>query len=405
MVTDKPTPDVGSRVEAVARGADPQAVALALRADRESILQRWLQTVRRQPFHEARPDRAVADHIPALFDAVTGLRERAAESGDDMLAPRDDPAVAGTARAHATMRFEQGLGPVAVATEFRILRQEIGRALAAHLDDDMPTTDVVRTITVVNDALDGAIMLALASLTERIESLREEFLATTLHDVRQPVTLIEASLVLAGRWVREGDPDPDRLTATLDSALFATEEMVAVIDTLGDASRVALGALDLKTEPTQLGVVLEQVLELVDPVNRARIRANVERDLVGNWDPAAIRRVLTNLVSNALKYSRGEGPIDITGRAERGSVVLSVADRGIGLLPEEMTVLFQRYGRADGGRQRRIAGLGLGLYASRGLVEAHHGRIWLESAGRDLGTTASIELPMMTDTVDAEIDM
>lgn len=400
---DKPTPDVGSRVEAVARGADPQTVALALRKDRESILQRWLQTVRRQPFHEARPDRAVTDHIPALLDDVTALLERSAESGDDMLAPLDDPAVAGTARAHATMRFEQGLGPVAVATEFRILRQEIGRALGGHLHDDMPTTDVVRTITVVNDALDGAIMLALASLTERIEALREDFLAATLHDVRQPVTLIEGSLVLAGRWVRDGDPDRDRLTATIDSALFATQEMAAVIDTLGDASRVAIGALDLKDEPTQLGVVLEQVLGLLDPVKRSRITANVERDLVGNWDPNVIRRVLTNLVSNALKYS--EGPIEITGRAERGSAVFSVADRGIGLLPEEMQVLFQRYGRADGGRQRGIAGLGLGLYASRGLVEAHGGRIWLESPGRDLGTTAFLELPLMADVVDPEIDL
>ncbi|HUG30068.1 MAG TPA: HAMP domain-containing sensor histidine kinase [Candidatus Limnocylindria bacterium] len=264
---------------------------------------------------------------------------------------------------------------------------------------------MVRTITVVNDALDGAIMLALASLTERIESLREEFLATTLHDVRQPMTLIQASLVLARRWLGHDDPDRDRLTATIDSALFASQEMVAVIDTLGDASRVALGALDIETEPTQLAVVLDQVLELLDPVSRARISANVQRDLVGNWDAGVIRRVLTNLVSNALKYSDAAQPINITCRAERGSVVLSVADQGIGLLPEEMEILFQRYGRAGGARQRRIAGLGLGLYASRGLVEAHGGRIWIESGGRDLGTTAFIQLPLTTVQADADSDL
>src|SRR6185369_5547017 len=100
---ETPTPDVGSRVEVVSRGADPQDVALALRDDRDAILDRWLQTVRRQPFHEARPDRAIADHIPSLLDAVTGLLERSAASGDDMLAPLDDAGVAGMARAHAKM--------------------------------------------------------------------------------------------------------------------------------------------------------------------------------------------------------------------------------------------------------------------------------------------------------------
>jgi signal transduction histidine kinase len=394
---ETPTRDVGSRVEVVSRGADPHDVALALRDDRDAILDRWLQTVRRQPFHEARPDLAIADHIPSLLDAVTALLERSAASGDDMLAPLDDAVVAGMARAHAKMRFEQGLGPVAVATEFRILRQEIGRALARHLDDDMPTTDVVQTITVVNDALDGAIMLALGSLTEQIESLREDFLATTLHDIRQPVTVIAMSLALAARWAREDDSDQDQLTATLDSAVFATQEIAAVLDTLGDASRVAVGAFDLKKEPTQLGVVLAEVLGVLDPVNRARITADLERDLIGDWDPAVIRRVLTNLISNAMKYSDRESPVEITGRAERGSAVVRVSDQGIGLLPEEIDGLFQRYGRADGGREQGIPGLGLGLYASRGLVEAHGGRIWLESAGRGLGTTACVELPLMTE--------
>lgn len=401
---DKPTQDVGSRIRAVARGADPHDVALALRDDRDAILEGWLQTVSRQPFHEDRRERAIADHIPALVDAVTALLERSAVLGDDMTAPLDNPAVADMARAHARMRFEQGLGPVAVATEFRILRQEIGRALARHLDDDMRTTDVVQTITIVNDALDGAIMLALASLTEQIETLREDFLATTLHDIRQPVTVITVSLSLAGRWVREDDPDRNRLASTLDSAVIATQEIAAVLDTLGDASRVAVGSFDLKREPTQLGVVLDQVLALLDPVNRARVTVSLEPDLIGDWDPAVIRRVLTNVITNALKYSDRERPVEITGRAEGRSAVVRIADRGIGLAPEEMDGLFKRYGRADGGRERGIPGLGLGLYASRGLVEAHGGRIWLESPGRDLGTTAWLELPLVTDPLDEDVD-
>ena len=108
-------------------------------------------------------------------------------------------------------------------------------------------------------------MLALSALTERIEIVREEFLASTIHDVRQPITLIEASLVLASRWVRQAPADVDRLTETLDGALYATQEMSQLIDTLADASRVAMGAVDVDPEPVIVRDVVNDALELLDP--------------------------------------------------------------------------------------------------------------------------------------------
>ncbi|MBA2374205.1 MAG: RsbRD N-terminal domain-containing protein, partial [Chloroflexi bacterium] len=185
---DHATPDVETRIEHLAHGTDLRPVADILVRERTSIVGGWLQLAARQPFHADRPERAVADHIPVLVDAIASVLARNASPNDDVEAPLEDAAVAGAATAHAQVRFEQGLGPVAIATEFRLLRQEISRVLVAHLEDELPTTDVVKSVMVVNDALDGATMLALAALTDRIEQVRDEFLATTLHDVRQPIT-------------------------------------------------------------------------------------------------------------------------------------------------------------------------------------------------------------------------
>ncbi len=392
---DQPTPDVDSRVKEVAASADLAPVAGALRNQREPILDAWLAAARRQPFHRDHPDRAVADHIPALFDAVVDLLARSAATPAEADAPMADDAIETSARDHAQMRFEQRLGPVAIATEFRLLRQEIARALQRFLGDDLAVGDIVAAIALVNDAIDGATMLALSALTKSVETVREEFLASTIHDVRQPITLIEASLVLASRWVRQAPADVDRLTETLDGALYATQEMSQLIDTLADASRVAMGAVDVDPEPVIVRDVVNDALELLDPGSRARIDVgDLPSEAIGDWDRRAVRRILSNLLTNALKYSPPSCRIRVTGELAGDMATIEIDDEGIGLLPEELDVLFRRYGRTDDARSRGLPGLGLGLYASQGLAVAHGGRIVLESDGRDRGVRARLVLPL-----------
>ena len=395
MPSDQPAPDIEARIEHLARGADLRAVADVLTSQRASILDAWLQQAARQPFHAENPEQAVADHIPQLFEAITELLVDTG-ANEELQAPLDNEAVINAAKAHAQARFEQRLGPVAIATEFRLLRQEVSRALREHLEDNLATSDIVSSIMVVNDALDGATMIALSALTERIEIVRDEFLATTLHDVRQPLTLLEGSLVLAARWLRRPPVDIAKITETTDHALIATQEMTRLIDTLADASRVAMGAIDLDREPTNLRHVIDDAIELLDPESRARVRvrADAATNAVGEWDRLAIRRVVTNLLTNAAKYSSPSAPIVIEADAVPGMIHVRVQDQGIGLLPAEIAVLFQRYGRAESARSRGLPGLGLGLYACRGFVEAHGGRIWIESDGRDRGTTVHVTLPI-----------
>lgn len=394
--SDQPASDIEERIEHLARGADLRGVAAVLTSQQTSILDGWLVQAARQPFHSEHPELAVADHIPALFEAIAQVLVATAEGDEALQAPLDDDAVVSAAKSHAQARFEQRLGPVAIATEFRLLRQEISRTLSEHLEDDISASDIVSSVMVVNDALDGATMVALSALTERIETVRDDFLATTLHDVRQPLTLLEGSLVLAARWLQRPSVDIVELAETIDAALIATQEMTLLIDILADASRVAMGAVDLDREPTDLRRVINEAIDLLDADSRSRITiaSDVPDDAVGDWDRRAVRRVITNLLTNAAKYSAPPTPILVEVTSSNGMIHLRVRDQGIGLLPAEIAVLFQRYGRAESARSRGLPGLGLGLYACRGLVEAHGGRIWIESDGRDQGTTTHVTLPI-----------
>ncbi len=397
-MTDEPPPtaDIDVRIASVAEGADLTIVGDTLVGARSDILERWLAMARRQPFHHEQPDRAIADHIPMLLDAIGRLLQE--PPSRDATAPLEDPAVDAAATAHAEARFQQGLGPIAVVTEFRILRQEITRSFVAMLDDDAPASDVVAGLAVVNDALDGAAAIGLASLSDRIETLRESFLATTVHDVRQPITLVEGSLHLAERWLQASPVDTDRLSESVADALAASGELVSMIDTLSDASQVAMGALEADPEPASLEAVVREAVEAFGATARERVTLDVPtgRHLIGLWDPRLLRRVVANLVGNALKYSPRDGHVQVTvGPGEVGSARLTVADRGIGMSQDELAAVFDRFTRAERARRTGVPGLGLGLYACRGIVGIHGGTIEVTSEGHGKGTVVVVELPLL----------
>lgn len=397
MSDDRATAETDRRIGTVAAAADLTAVANALERGRSEILERWLAVAQGQPFHRERPARAVADHIPRLFDAVVTILRRPGERRGPVVAPLDDDAVAEAAAAHAEARFEQGLGPVAIVTEFRLLRQEISRSLADLLEDETPAADVVGGLAVVGDALDGAATIGLAELTDRIENLRESFLATTLHDVRQPITLVEGSLRLAERWMGSDSLDRDRLSESVTDALLATRELVELLDTMSDASRVAMGALEPELEPASLEGIVQDAVGAFGSDARGRVVVEVApgQHRIGMWDSHLLRRVVANLVGNALKYSPpGTSVTVVVENGPPGFARLTVRDHGLGMTADELRTLFRRFVRADRAR-KQAPGLGLGLYAARGIVTAHGGRITVDSDGVDRGAVASVDLPLM----------
>lgn len=394
---DDAASDIDERIEGVVDSADMGPIAEALASRRGEILAAWLRAALEQPFHAGNEKAAVADHIPVLLENIIGVL-RQATYRDDVQPPMDDPAVIDAAKAHAQMRFEQGLGPVAIVTEFRLLRHEIGRALIKSVED-APARDILAGQAVIDDALDGAATVGLNALSDRVESLREEFLATTVHDIRQPITLVTGSLDLAARWLREPEFDRERITEVVTSAVVAANEINIMLDTLGDASRLSMGALEPEREPAKLDAIVADALALLDTETQRQIDFEPSADqLVGLWDPHLLRRVVSNLLSNALKYSPGGGRIEIaTGRAGDGLAQLDVRDQGMGLTSEEAESVFDRFVRADRARAQGIPGLGLGLYACRGIVAAHGGTMVLVSDGPGNGTTVVVTLPLIVD--------
>jgi signal transduction histidine kinase len=155
----------------------------------------------------------------------------------------DDSAVLKAARLHARARFEQGLQAADVLTEFRLLRQEIWRALRLHRADDVSIGDLVATELLVHDALDGAIGPALAALGRDLDKLREEMLATTVHDVQQPITGLKDRLQLALRTLSAPATDAERVAKMIRRAEGEADRMSALVASVRATSRVALGRL------------------------------------------------------------------------------------------------------------------------------------------------------------------
>jgi signal transduction histidine kinase len=373
-------------------------VAIVLAARRDEILARWLEAISQEPFHAGRRESAVADHIPRLFDALVALLEQTSGRSADRAPALDDPLVLAAAEDHAHERFRQGLQPVDVVNEFRLLRQEIGRALWAHLGDATSTSDVVGAELLVHDALDGAITLALHALTTHIEEVREDFLATTIHDTQQPLTNIRGFQQLMARVLAEPELERDRLLAYLHRANAEVDRMSELLNTLAEVSRLSLGRLALNIASVDLNDLVRTAVERLHPdlARRVRLDLRAETSTRGDWDAPMLHRVIENLLSNALKYSPEESPIDVAVAATAERMDLSVRDYGIGLDVEDLAWLFRRYGRGRGATQRGIQGLGLGLYLSYGIVEAHGGHLWAESAGAGHGTTMHVRLPRST---------
>jgi signal transduction histidine kinase len=387
--------DVTTRGGPMAEGADLAWVAEALVERREEILNRWRDVTMRQSFHMGRRSLAVADHIPDLFDAIVALLQRTAAPATLSESPLLDPAVLQAASEHARVRFEQGLSAADVVTEFRLLRQEVGRAIRAEVDDAAPTGDVVAATLLVHDALDGAIALALAALSAHLEEMRDEFLATTVHDVQQPITALKGNLQLAIHQLNSPHPDPAKIGRLLRRVDAETNRMSLLLKTLSDASRLRLGRLEPRLAEADLGAIMREHLDRLGPeaADRLHVAGSAESNLAGHWDPDLLERVVGNLISNALKYSPTDQPVHVRLTSTLDSVTLCVTDHGIGIAEDELPSLFTRYGRTPSAVTSAIEGQGLGLFLCKGIVEAHGGRIWAESPGAGRGTSVFIVLP------------
>ncbi len=179
-----------------------------------------------------------------------------------------------------------------------------------------------------------------------------------------------------------------------DAALIVehTDHLSKLLTTLFDVSSLEAGLLSISPRLTDLRVLARDVTAGMRSTARRQIKVLADRSVGGRWDEQRIRQVLTNLLSNALKYSPEGSTVTVSLTADEQSATLCVRDEGMGLDGAELAQLFRRGYRAE--PARNIVGGGLGLYLSNGIVTAHGGRMWAESPGHGRGSTFCFTLPL-----------
>jgi len=221
----------------------------------------------------------------------------------------------------------------------------------------------------------------------------KEHVHAICHDLRAPLTIVQGHAQLVLRALEKaGLKGPERRSA--EAILTSARRMSAMVQDLADSARLESGQLKLsRTRVDVRQFALDLVGRLAATTEPERLRVDAPANLPPAWaDPDCLERILTNLLGNALKYSAPGTPVVVALGAREGEVVTSVSDEGRGIAPEELPRLFERYYRTRQAREQR-EGLGLGLYITRGLVEAHGGRVWVESqVGK--GSTFSFTLPV-----------
>ena len=233
-------------------------------------------------------------------------------------------------------------------------------------------------------------LLEMARATNR---LKDEFLATLSHELRTPLNAIAGY----ARMMQTGLLRGDKQGRAIDTIVRNASSLTQMIEDVLDVSRIVSGKVRLHVRAVELSQIVREAVETAQPAADAKgIRVDVlldPRGTVVSGDPDRLRQVLWNLSSNAVKFSERGGRVEVRLERVNDHVELTVSDDGIGIAPEFVPHLFERFSQADAAINRLHGGLGLGLAICRHLVELQGGRISAHSDGAGKGATFRIELP------------
>jgi PAS domain S-box-containing protein len=237
--------------------------------------------------------------------------------------------------------------------------------------------------------------LAEAALRET-DRRKDEFLATLAHELRNPLAPIRQAVVIAQS---PGATDAQKRWSH-DVINRQVHNMALLLDDLLDISRITRGTLALRTRTTDLASIVAAAVETARPLIDAKRHAfsmqlPIERIELAA-DPMRLAQVLSNLLTNAAKYTDPDGRIGLTASCDAGIITISVTDNGIGISPDAMDKLFGMFSQVRSSKDRSEGGLGIGLALAKALVELHGGTIEAQSPGTERGSEFIIRLPVRT---------
>jgi signal transduction histidine kinase len=222
---------------------------------------------------------------------------------------------------------------------------------------------------------------------------KDEFLATLAHELRNPLAPIRQAALISKA---PGATDAQKRWSH-DVIDRQVQHMSLLLDDLLDISRVTRGTLALRMQATELSSVIDNAVETARPtIDGKRHTLSVEvpsQPIQFTADPLRVAQVLSNLLTNAAKYTDPEGQIRVTARIEADQVVICVADSGIGISAAALPRVFNMFSQVHSNTDRSEGGLGIGLALAQGLIELHGGGIEARSAGLGCGSEFTVRLP------------
>jgi signal transduction histidine kinase len=333
------------------------------------------------------------------------------------------PIVALTAQSHAFERdktFAAGVaGYIVKPVDVTTLSDQIERYMRGHRDT-VDTGTLQSAQRAYNEELVERLEANVRDLEtanrdlRRLDRLKEDFIQLTAHELRTPLTTVHGycRLVQTCRSIQELMEQDFEVNAALTGLVDSVERLNNVVNEIITVSRIASGRVDLRLGPTHMADVFKRAIEGYARVIEQR-RVELKYDF-GAWpatfyaDMALLELAFINLLGNAIKYTPDGGTISLDVRMKGDSrIVISVQDTGIGIDPGDQLFIFDRFYTAGDTQLHstsktafRGGGLGLGLAICRGIVEAHGGKIWVESEccdeNRMPGSTFFVELPFLT---------
>ena len=253
---------------------------------------------------------------------------------------------------------------------------------------------VLATVTDITERrkLEMAVRLRAEELAEA-NRIKDEFLATLSHELRTPLT----SILGWAHLLQTGGMDHATSARALEAIQRNARSQVQLIEDLLDVSRVITGKLRLEVRPTNLATVIEAAIETVRPAaeaKRVQLLATLDAATTIPGDPDRLRQVVWNLLSNSIKFTRAKGHVEVSLTQSDAEAQIVIKDTGIGISPDFLPYVFDRFRQADSTSTRAYGGLGLGLALVRHLVEQHGGVVSATSPGDEQGSTFTVTLPL-----------
>jgi CheY-like chemotaxis protein/anti-sigma regulatory factor (Ser/Thr protein kinase) len=254
---------------------------------------------------------------------------------------------------------------------------------------------------IVASPLDGDLAVWFADITRRKQQERElleadrrkdEFLATLAHELRNPLAPIRQAASIA-RNEKASEAQRRWSNNVIERQV---QHMSLLLDDLLDVSRITHGTLQLRKQHSDLQSIVSAAVETARPLVDERhheLRVDVSDQLQVYGDPLRLAQVLSNLLTNAAKYTHPGGSIRVTGLQQADELVISVEDSGIGIAPEDVPKVFGMFAQLRSAQEHAGGGLGIGLALAKGIVELHGGRIDAVSPGIGRGSRFTVRLP------------